>query len=202
MKRMYAVICADVVESTSLDIDSLINMRQVFNDTLADIRGHLRVDFWARLIKGDYIEAINYVPLFLVVAVVSGFSAFIGNIFYAIKSTKVISISTLVSGVVTVSASVPFIKLLGANGANIAVLVGFAVNIAIRFLLLKRKIKFKMPLVELMFCGVWITATTLVYTHANNIISCVLFIANGVIALIVFKKDIKSFLNKFLKKVK
>lgn len=154
------------------------------------------------LIKGDYIEAINYVPLFLVVAVVSGFSAFIGNIFYAIKSTKVISISTLVSGVVTVSASVPFIKLLGANGANIAVLVGFAVNIAIRFLLLKRKIKFKMPLVELMFCGVWITATTLVYTHANNIISCVLFIANGVIALIVFKKDIKSFPNKFLKKVK
>lgn len=56
MKRLYAVICADVVESTSLDIDSLVTMRQVFNDTFADIRGHLRVDFWARLIKGDYIE--------------------------------------------------------------------------------------------------------------------------------------------------
>lgn len=56
MKRIYAVICADVVESTSLDIDSLINMRQVLNDSFADIRNHLRVDFWARLIKGDYIE--------------------------------------------------------------------------------------------------------------------------------------------------
>ncbi len=56
MKRIYAVICADVVESTSLDIDSLINMRQVLNDSFADIRNHLRADFWARLIKGDYIE--------------------------------------------------------------------------------------------------------------------------------------------------
>ena len=56
MKRIYAVICADVVESTSLDIDSLVSMRQVLNDSFADIRGYLRVDFWARLIKGDYIE--------------------------------------------------------------------------------------------------------------------------------------------------
>ncbi len=154
------------------------------------------------LVKGDYIEAINYVPLFLVVAVASGYSAFIGNIFYAIKSTKVISISTLVSGVVTVASSVPLIKLLGANGANTAVLAGFAVNIVIRFLLLNRKIKFKVPLGELIFCGVWITITALVYTQATTFISCVLFAVNAIIALFVFKKDIMSFLNKFLKKVK
>lgn len=56
MGRLYAVICADVVESTSLDIDAMVNMRQVFNDSFADIRRYLGVDFWGRLVKGDYLE--------------------------------------------------------------------------------------------------------------------------------------------------
>lgn len=154
------------------------------------------------IVKGDYVEAINYVPLFLVVAVASGYSAFIGNIFYAIKSTKVISISTFVSGIVTVTTSVPLIKLFGANGANMAVLSGFVVNIVIRFLLLNRKIKFKIPLKELLFCGCWIIATSLIYTQATTLISCILFVANTIIAFFIFKKDIMSFLNKFIKNVR
>ncbi len=155
------------------------------------------------LVKGDYIEAINYVPLFLVVAVASGYSAFIGNIFYAIKSTKIISVSTVISGIVTVCLSVPLIKFLGANGTNLAVLTGFGINIIIRFAILKKKIKFKIPIKELLFMGAWIAATTVVYITATTLISIALVLINGIIMLFVFKDDIKSFIRKIdIKKFK
>ncbi|MGN1315813.1 MAG: lipopolysaccharide biosynthesis protein [Acutalibacteraceae bacterium] len=154
------------------------------------------------LVKGDYTEAINYVPLFLIVAVASGYSAFIGNIFYAIKSTKVISVSTLISGAVTVGLAVPLIKLLGANGANLAVLTGFAVNIIIRFFILKKKTSFQIPLKELLFIGIWICVTTLIYTVSTTVISILLFAINIVIMALVFKKDLMVFIKQFdIKKI-
>lgn len=148
------------------------------------------------LVKGDYVQAINYVPLFLIVAVASGYSAFIGNIFYAIKSTKAISYSTLVSGVVTVCFAVPLIKLLNANGANLAVLIGFTLNVIIRFIILKRKIDFKIPAKELLFVGAWMMATTFIYTKATLPISIGMFVLNGIIMLFVFREDVISFIKK------
>lgn len=144
------------------------------------------------LIKGDYVEAINYVPLFLIVAVASGYSAFIGNIFYAIKSTKIISISTIISGVVVVGLAFPFIKLWGANGANIAVLIGFLLNIAIRFFLLKRKISFEIPILQMLFASAWIAATTVLYVFLNEWLNIAVCAVNLVILVLVFRKDIKK----------
>ena len=56
MTRLYSILCADVVESTSLDLDSMVNLRRVFDDSFADIRRYLGIDFWPRLMKGDYLE--------------------------------------------------------------------------------------------------------------------------------------------------
>ena len=148
------------------------------------------------LVKGDYTEAVVYIPLFLIVAVISGYSSFIGNIFYAIKNTKVISASTVVSGIVTVSCAVPYIKLLGANGTNVAILTGFALNVIIRFVLLKRIINFKIPVGEVVFITLWTLATSLVYIKADTLISCLLFSLNAVIMIIAFRRDIKAFLKK------
>ena len=148
------------------------------------------------LVKGEYTQAINYVPLFLIVAVASGYSAFIGNVFYAIKSTKAISYSTLISGVVTVCLAVPLIKLLEANGANLAVLTGFTLNIIIRFVILKRKIDFSIPVKELLFVSAWMAATTFIYTKATLPISIGMFVVNGMIMLLVFRADLISFIKK------
>ncbi len=43
-------------------------------------------------VKGDYTGAAAYIPLFILNALISGYSAFVGNLFYAIKDTKTIAI--------------------------------------------------------------------------------------------------------------
>ena len=59
------------------------------------------------LVKGDYTDALSLVPSFVVVAVVSAYSSFIGNIFYAIKDTKIISISTVISAITNLAICYP-----------------------------------------------------------------------------------------------
>ena len=62
MKRLYSVICADIVNSTSLDINAMIDLRKMLDDTFYDIRNYLGVDFWGRLVKGDSIECCIETP--------------------------------------------------------------------------------------------------------------------------------------------
>lgn len=147
-------------------------------------------------VRGDYGEAIEYVPLFLIVAVASGYSAFVGNIFYAIKDTKIISISTVISGIITVVLAFPLIELWGANGTNIAVLIGFVVNIIIRFAILKKKIEFRIPLRQLVFCIAWVLLSTVLYHILGTGLLIALFAANGVLLVIIFRNDISKLMVK------
>lgn len=147
-------------------------------------------------VRGDYGEAIEYVPLFLIVAVASGYSAFVGNIFYAIKDTKIISISTVISGIITVVLAFPLIELWGANGTNIAVLIGFSVNIIIRFAILKKKIEFQIPFRPLVLCIAWILLSTVLYNNLGTGMLITLFAVNGALLVIIFRNDISKLMVK------
>jgi O-antigen/teichoic acid export membrane protein len=96
------------------------------------------------LVGRAYSSAENTIPLFLVVAAVSAISTFIGNIFYAIKETRMIFISMVVSALVNASLCYPLITRFHINGANLSVLISFIVNILVRWIVLRKKISFQL----------------------------------------------------------
>ncbi len=91
------------------------------------------------LVGPSYAEAYPVVPSFLWVAATSAVSTFIGNIFYVIKDTRTIGVSMVVSCAVNAALVYPLTSALGCMGANLSVLVAFALNIAIRCVLLRGK---------------------------------------------------------------
>ena len=95
------------------------------------------------LVNVQYNAAQNMIPISLIAAAMSGFSTFVGNIFYAIKNTKIIFISTVCSCIVNLILVLPFIKLWGLNGANLAIFVSFTINVILRYIVLKREIGLK-----------------------------------------------------------
>jgi len=121
------------------------------------------------LINGSYGASLNTIPLFLITAVISAYSSFIGNIFYALKNTKVIFISMVVSCILNLTICYPFIKLWGLNGANLSILLSFLLNIGIRAIILKRAIGLKVYLTLVLYLGVWIGVSILIYTKYNII---------------------------------
>lgn len=96
------------------------------------------------LVRSSYNAAYDTIPLFLITAVISAISTFIGNIFYAIKNTRIIFISMAISAVFNVVISYPLIKHFNLNGANLATTISFILNIAVRNKFLHNKIGFSL----------------------------------------------------------
>ena len=146
------------------------------------------------LIKGDYASADEIIPTFIIVAVISGYSAFIGNVFYAIKDTKIISISTIVAAITNLIICYPLIKTMGAFGTNLAIIIAFVVNIGIRAIILKRKIGFLICAKDLSVSVVWIIISSAVYANAGILMNIGSFVISAILALLLFKSDLVSIL--------
>ena len=56
MNTLYGILSADVVDSTSLDEISIVELNETVENCFADIYDYLSYDFWGRLVKGDSIE--------------------------------------------------------------------------------------------------------------------------------------------------
>lgn len=56
MDRIYGVIAADVIDSTSLSRTDLLCLNDKVSSCFADAKYYTSVQFWGRLVKGDSIE--------------------------------------------------------------------------------------------------------------------------------------------------
>lgn len=90
------------------------------------------------MIAEAYQDAYPTIPLYILATAVSIFSTFQGNIFSAEKQTGTIFVSTLIAAVVNVALFHLLAGSLGLQAANIALLAGFAVNVIIRMILLRK----------------------------------------------------------------
>lgn len=154
------------------------------------------------LIKGEYTTADKIIPTFIIVAVISGYSAFIGNVFYAIKDTKIISISTIVAAITNLLLCYPLIKYLGAFGTNFSIIIAFIVNIGIRAVILKQKINFSIRIKEILVSVVWIILSSVAYLYGGIFINLCSFAISIIFSIIIFNKDILNIMYslKILKK--
>lgn len=154
------------------------------------------------LIKGDYASADEIIPTFIIVAVISGYSAFIGNVFYAIKDTKIISISTIIAAMMNLLICYPLIKTMGAFGTNLAIIIAFTVNIGIRAVILKRKIGFSICGKDLCISIIWVVLSSFIYMKTGRLMNTVSFIISVVLALLLFKSDLIGIMNSLHTKKK
>lgn len=145
-------------------------------------------------VKGEYTDAMRLVPSFILVAIISAYSAFLGNIFYAIKDTKSITISTIISAVFNLAICYPTIKYFGGSGANIATILAFAVNIAYRAIVLNKKLKFSIRIHSIFLSVLWLIVTIFTYHLDNTLLQIGVLVINFVLAILMFRKDIVGIL--------
>lgn len=95
------------------------------------------------LYSREFFDAWRFVPPLLISVVFNAMSLFIGSIFTAVKDTKTLSISTIIGAVVNTICNFLFIYLFGGYGAALATLVGFAVTLVMRNIILKKHINLR-----------------------------------------------------------
>lgn len=94
--------------------------------------------FYPILVAETYNDAKILVPLAILGACASALSVFIGNIFGAIKRTKYLFTTLVISSIVNVILLYTLIPVCGLQAVNIALLGGFIVNCFLRVKLLSK----------------------------------------------------------------
>lgn len=142
------------------------------------------------LVGSAYREAYAVIPSFLVVAVVSAVSTFIGNIFYVVKDTKTIGKTMAISCLVNVVLTYPLTMLFGLNGTNIAIVLAFAVNIAIRLRVLGDRIGMLVSPMVVLSRLVLAVASIAVYALNNICASGVFLVLELALMLFLYRERI------------
>lgn len=102
------------------------------------------------LYSNDFFVAWQYVPPLLMSVLFNAMSLFIGSIFTAVKDTKTLSISTIIGAFINIICNIVFIYFWDIYGAVFATMLGYAVVLIIRHIILRKhiimKIKWKRDL--------------------------------------------------------
>lgn len=93
------------------------------------------------LFSNNFFEAWKYVPPLLISVVFNAMSLFIGSIFTAVKDTKTLSVSTVTGAAVNIVCNFILIYFYGAYGAAVATLLGYAVTLVMRHVILRKHIR-------------------------------------------------------------
>ena len=148
------------------------------------------------LVGKDYEASMYVIPLFLIVSAVSAYSTFIGNIFCALKDTKSIFISMLAACAVNLLLCHTLIRNFGLNGANISMLISFAVDIFIRNVILRKRIGYKPAYGAVVAVMAIMAFNYFIYQAHGVILNAIILLFEAAVAALYFKNDIKSIFSR------
>ena len=92
------------------------------------------------LYSKEFFTAWKFVPPLLLSVVFNAMALFIGSIFTAVKDTKTLSISTIVGAIINTICNFIFIYYWDAYGAALATMIGYAVVLIMRHIILRKHI--------------------------------------------------------------
>lgn len=139
----------------------------------------------------EYQDAFSLVPLYLLATAASIFSFFLGNIFTAEKKTNIVFASTIVSAVVNVALLHLLIGKIGIQAANVSLFSGFAVNIVIRILFLKRSVKIKLDYPTLAISLSLFAVSWYIYLTQGVLINIIFAFVVAAIFAFIFRELLK-----------
>lgn len=137
-------------ESASIaasDKDRSLYYSQIFEQLFGFLSGIMALIIGATpilfmiLIRGSYEEAYNQMPILFMGFFFSCISSFYGGIYVALKKTKSVGISSIISAAIALLLTFLFIKKIGLYAASISTVISFVFLAFFRFIDIRKSIK-------------------------------------------------------------
>lgn len=153
------------------------------------------------LVKGDFINAYQYVPFLLMSMLFSGMAATIGSIFISYNKTKEVSITTVLAGICNITIHFALLQHFELYAAAISTLVSFVLLYTYRIIALRKFFKLEYSRKKIFFGLLIAILSWISYALKNPIYIITCFIINiGLIYILI--KNNKETLKQFLKRKK
>ena len=115
----------------------------------------------------DFFEAWKYSSVLLVSVMFNILTVFQGSIFSAVKKTKTIAITTIISAMVNTAFNILFIPIIGVIGAAISTAFAYFVMWFVRYIYLKQYISMKINLLK-DICIYMIIVVQIIFEHLKK----------------------------------
>lgn len=152
------------------------------------------------LIKKDFIQSYDYVPILLISIYFSNISGFYGGIFSAYKNTKIMGTTTILGALINIIVDILLIKYVGIWAAAISTLVSCIIVYLYRWFKLKKYIKLKEEIRVYLFSIISLVISLISFYLKNNIINIIVLIFIAVFGVYINYDVIKVITKKIKNK--
>lgn len=150
------------------------------------------------LIKQDYRESYNYIPLLVLGALICGIANYYSCIYSALLVPQKIMKTTLIAGLVNVLIDLVLVHFIGVYAAIISTIIAFSIMLAMRHLDIIKLIKITVsPLAVLYFVTSFLSAS--IFFYVENIWVKVAMAIIFLIASSIMAKDLAIMSLKIIK---
>ena len=152
------------------------------------------------LFANDFFEAWKYSSVLLIAVMFNSLTIFLGSIFSAVKNSKIIATTTLISAGTNIILNTLLIPIFGVLGAAVATAISYSIMWIVRYHYSKKFIKLKINLLK-DICAYVLLAFQVVCEHMenHNYMGQTLIIS---ILFILYWKNIKKIMLLLINKIK
>ncbi|MCD8187928.1 MAG: oligosaccharide flippase family protein [Ruminococcus sp.] len=150
------------------------------------------------LIRGDYDEAYNQIPILFMGMFFYSLSAYLGGIYVAQKATKSVGITTIAAAICNLAINISLIHWIGLYAGSISTLVSFVVLYVYRMINLRKSVKMKYDHKYMIAIIIALGVMCFLCFQRNFILNCV----NCVIGITAFFVLNRGLIKAMLKKAK
>lgn len=156
--------------------------------------------FYNLLIGNEFISSYSYIPILLYANSWNVMIGLIGGIYIAMKKTKEIASTTIMSAILNLFINLIFIKYIGLYAACVSTLLSYFVMSIYRYNDCKKYIKIRLDVFRIVIFTIIYGISTILYCINNIYFNIINFIFVCVYSFIINKNILSSFKKILLKK--
>lgn len=151
------------------------------------------------LVRGDYSEAYNQIPIIFLGMFFYSMSAFLGGIYVAYKKTKSVGLTTLAAAVCNLIINLALINWIGLYAASLSTLISFFLLFIFRMTNARKFVNIRYNFKHLFIVLCIMLLECVLCFQQNLILNCVNFVLGAIVFFILNRSFIKAIWRKISK---
>lgn len=183
-------------ESLGIFYSKAMNLLVDFVGLGALILIHVSNLIFPYMVANSYESAKYIIPMCILAAIINVISGFMGQIYAALKATKIIVYSTFSACILNVVIVPFFVLRWGLLGATLAIVISYLVNVIMRIYLIRSVVCVHFDRNTLLFLSVMLTISLFVYYSGGTIGNILMVLFLVLIGIVRFKEQFYMLVKK------
>lgn len=145
-----------------------------------------------RLVDHQFVQAYQLIPGFVLSAALMSFSAFIGNMFYALEMNGYLLLTTIASLTVVLAITYPAVRIIGMQGANLALAIAVLVGLNVRLRILAKTIPFRLRVRRQLFIFANFALMSIAFMGSPIWVVLLLATVQAAVFMIIYRQELSG----------